>query len=338
MVANKDKKCVLISGGAGYIGSTIAGLLVDSGHAPVVLDSLRTGKREFVSDYPFYHGDVADPKLLRQITSKHNIDIVVHCAALIVIPDSVAQPHEYYQENVTKSLRLIENMQDCGLERILFSSSASVCATSDTFEVTEQSPCDPQNPYSRTKLMVEFMLEDISRASNMRAISLRYFNPIGADPKMRSGMCIKKPTHVLGKMLEAVHGRIPHFEITGTSYNTRDGSGMRDFIHVADVAAAHVRAVERFDDILTDDTPFSVINIGTGRGTTVKELLAACIKVTGTEFPIVESPPRPGDSPGMYASCQKAAQLLDWRAEYSIEKAITHHNQWLEKRAKLLGY
>lgn len=333
-----NKQCVLVCGGAGYIGSTIAGLLADSGHTPVILDSLSTGKREFTSDYPFYHGDIADLALLRQITSKHDIDIVIHCAALIVVPDSIAQPHTYYQENVVKSLRLIENMQQCGVERMLFSSSASVYGASDTFEVDEQSACNPQSPYARTKLMVEFILEDISRVSNMRAISLRYFNPIGADHRMRSGMCVEKPTHVLGKMLEAAHGRIPCFEITGTDYHTRDGSGVRDFIHVVDIATAHIRAVERFDDVLADDACFSVINLGTGRGTTVRELLAACVEVTGIEFPIIESPPRPGDVAGVYASCRKAEDALGWRAEHSTATAIADHNTWLEKRMTLLGY
>lgn len=337
-MAAKDSKSVLVCGGAGYIGSIIAALLVDHGHIPVILDSLRSGRREFVADYPFYEGDIADRALLQRITTEHAIDVVIHCAALIVVSDSVANPQEYYRENVVKSLALVSNMQSCNVNRILFSSSATVYKVSDTFEVTELSPCDPYSPYARTKLAVEFMLEDIARSSDLRALSLRYFNPIGADPRMRSGASVEHPTHVVGKMLDAAHGRIPRFEITGTEYPTRDGSGVRDFIHVADLALAHVRAVERMDDLFSDGAAFSVINIGTGMGTTVRELLAACMRATGRDFPVVESPPRPGDVAGMYASCRKAERLLGWRAQYSIEEAIGHHDQWLEKRKNLLGY
>ena len=182
------------------------------------------------------------------------------------------------------------------------------------------------------------------------AISLRYFNPIGADPQLRSGAIVARPTHVLGKMLDAASGHIPTFEITGTQYNTRDGSGMRDFVHVADLALAHVRAIERFDVALADnddnddndgkdgDDTFAVMNLGTGRGTTVKELLAECVRAVGSSFPVVEAPPRRGDVAGVYANCDKAQRLLEWRAQYSIADAIDHHYRWLKKRVKLLGY
>lgn len=187
--------------------------------------------------------------------------------------------------------------------------------------------------------MVEFILEDVARVTPLNAIALRYFNPIGADLKLRSGATVERPTHVLGRMLDAANGHIPQFEITGTEYNTRDGSGMRDFIHVHDVAMAHVRAVEHFDDILDNSSEgYTVINLGTGRGTTVKELLGMCMEATGMKFPVVEAPARPGDVAGVYANCSKAERQLGWHAEHSITEAIRHHQQWLEKRATLLKY
>ncbi len=340
---------VLVTGGAGYIGSHIVHELADAGHRPIVLDSLRTGRRELIGDHPFYEGDVSDPGVLGEIIREHRPDAVVHCAALIVVPDSERDPGLYYQENVVRSLSLFTQLVDAGITRVLFSSSASVYGTSDTFEVREDTPPAPQSPYARTKLVMEFILEDISRATDMQAIALRYFNPIGADAQMRTGMIIPKPTHVLGQMLDAALGRIPKFTITGTEYDTRDGSGLRDYIHVSDLAQAHVAALEKFDSVFAgaQDTgtegaagsgSYRVINIGTGTGVTVRELLQSCKEVVGVDFPVVEAPPRPGDVAGCYASCELARRLLGWSGERSVSQAITDHFQWLKKRADIFGY
>lgn len=338
---NKNKMQILVSGGAGYIGSAVVSALHNNGHTPLILDNLSTGKKEFVDGHIFYQGDIADTQLVNTICQQHAIDAVIHCAALIIVSESVEQPSTYYHENVVKTLSFVRTLQKNNIARVLFSSSASVYDVSDTFEVTETSPCKPQSPYARTKLIVDFMLEDIAYSTALRAISLRYFNPIGAHPQFKSGPNVKRPTHVLGKILDAYFGNIPQFEITGTAYNTRDGSGMRDYIHVWDLALAHVQAVERFDAIVTDPLArhnFCIINVGTGTGSTVRELLAAFHSATNATISVVEAPPRRGDVAGVYANTERAKKLLRWETQYSIPTAIEHHIQWLQIRKKRFGY
>jgi UDP-glucose 4-epimerase len=254
-----------------------------------------------------------------------------------VVPESVAEPYEYYRDNVAKSLELFDTLVSLGRPRVVFSSSASLYATSDSFEVTEQSPLEPQSPYARTKQVMEMVLQDMCAATDLRAIILRYFNPIGADPDFRSGIYDKLPSHVLGRLVAAARGEIDAFEITGTEHPTRDGTGIRDYIHVWDLAKAHVVAVERFDDVLSaEDAPSTIINLGTGDGVTVRELLAAFERVYGTAVPTRELPPRPGDAIGAYANADKAARLLAWRTESSLDEAISSALEWGERRTKLL--
>ncbi|HEX9014251.1 MAG TPA: NAD-dependent epimerase/dehydratase family protein, partial [Anaerolineaceae bacterium] len=262
---------VLITGGAGYIGSTIASALEDSGHTPVILDSLVTGRAEFTRGRIFYQDDIADRPALERIFREHpDISAAIHCAALIVVPESVANPYEYYTDNVARSLELFKNLNDLGCERIVFSSSASIYDVVPGFMVTESAPLKPSSPYARTKYMMEMILQDFCSAYRSRGIALRYFNPIGADPKMRSGIHVESPTHVLGKLVDTAQGHLPEFAITGTDWPTRDGTGIRDYIHVWDLAMAHVQAVERFDEAFarSDDpnSAYRVINLGTGRG------------------------------------------------------------------------
>jgi UDP-glucose 4-epimerase len=203
--------------------------------------------------------------------------------------------------------------------------------------VTEESPLDPQSPYARTKLVMEMVLRDMCAATSLRAIILRYFNPIGADPDFRSGIYDKLPSHVLGRLVAAARGEIDAFEITGTEHPTRDGTGIRDYIHVWDLAKAHVVAVEKFDDVLAAEAaPSSIVNLGTGDGVTVRELLAAFERVYGTKVPTRELPPRPGDAVGAYANADKAARLLQWHTESSLDDAIASALEWGERRVALL--
>jgi UDP-glucose 4-epimerase len=203
--------------------------------------------------------------------------------------------------------------------------------------VTEESPLDPQSPYARTKLVMEMVLRDMCAATSLRAIILRYFNPIGADPDFRSGIYDKLPSHVLGRLVAAARGEIDAFEITGTEHPTRDGTGIRDYIHVWDLAKAHVVAVEKFDDVLAAETaPSAIVNLGTGDGVTVRELLAAFERVYGTKVPTRELPPRPGDAVGAYANADKAARLLRWHTESSLDDAIASALEWGERRVRLL--
>jgi UDP-glucose 4-epimerase len=331
---------VLVTGGAGYIGSITAKALEEAGHVPVVLDSLLSGPLAFVRDRIFYEGDIADRDLLRRIAAEHpDIDATIHMAARIVVPESVEKPYEYYRDNVAKSLELFDELTALGLNRVLFSSSASLYATKEGFEVTEDDALDPPSPYARTKRMMEQVLTDLAAASDLRAIVLRYFNPIGSDPDLESGIYVKEPSHVLGQLVLAARGQKDAFTITGTEHPTRDGTGIRDYVHVWDLARAHVRAVERFDDVLAEvAAPSTIINIGTGEGVTVRELVASFERVFGSEVPIAEGPPRPGDAVGAFANVDRAARLMDWRSELSIDDAISSALAWAERRHEVLGY
>ena len=300
----------LISGGAGYIGSTIASALEDDNIQPVILDSLVTGKREFVRDRIFYHGDIADTVLLNRIFQEHDdIYCCIHCAALIVIPESVR----------------------------------------------EDSPLTANCPYARTKIMMEQILEDFCSAYPLRGVSLRYFNPIGADPEMRSGPYIEKPTHLLGNLVETYTGRREVFELNGVDWPTRDGSALRDFVHVWDLARAHVLAVRRFDTLFESRAVpdslegrndgdqkgqggYAVINLGSEQGVTVREFVMAFESVVGSEIPKRETPPRPGDAVGAYASSERAGELLGWKAEKDMMTGIRDALEWDNRRKRIIGY
>jgi UDP-glucose 4-epimerase len=334
---------ILITGGAGYIGSTIASALIDAGHTPVILDSLITGREEFTRGRVFYRGDIADVTLLKRIFSEHpDIYATIHCAALIVVPDSTTRPYEYYSENVSKSLVLFKTLRDLGCPRVVFSSSASLYDLVPGFMVTEESPLKPGSPYARTKYMMEMILRDFCAAYGMQGIALRYFNPIGADPKLRTGLPLKEPSLVVGRMVMTAQGQLPEFLITGTDYPTRDGTGVRDYIHVWDLAQAHVAAVLDFDGAFaragSPPDNYLVINLGTGRGVTVREILTAFEKVYGQEINKREAPRRPGDAAGAYANADTAKRLLGWETKLSIEDGIRDALRWGDKRMGVLGY
>ncbi|WP_341720155.1 UDP-glucose 4-epimerase GalE [Micromonospora sp. FIMYZ51] len=330
---------VLIAGGAGFIGSTIASACLDAGITPVILDNLSTGRAEFAADRIFYQGDIADRRLIDRIFAEHpDIEAAVHCAALIVVPDSVAHPLSYYRENVGKSVEFVDALVGNGCDRLLFSSSAAIYQPGEDFAVDESSPVAATSPYGRSKAMVEQVLQDSARAYPLHVISLRYFNPVGADPKMRTGLQLARPTHVLGKMIEAARTGST-FQLTGADWPTRDGSGIRDYVHVWDLARAHVEALRRFDTILPTEhgERYQVINLGTGDGTTVRELLAAFHAVLGRPIPTAVSDRRPGDSAGTYTRSERARQLLGWEPTLSLRDGIRHSLQWDELRDQVLG-
>jgi UDP-glucose 4-epimerase len=328
---------VLIAGGAGFIGSTIASACLDAGITPVVLDNLSTGRAEFVQDRIFYRGDIADRALLDRIFAEHpDIEAAVHCAALIVVPESVEHPLRYYRENVGKTIEFLDGLVGNGCERFLFSSSAAIYQPGDDFAVDETSPVAATSPYGESKAMVERVLADSARAYPLRVVSLRYFNPVGADPKMRTGLQLARPSHVLGKMIEAARTGAT-FELTGTDWPTRDGSGIRDYVHVWDLAQAHVEALRRFDTVLDGGRRYEVINLGTGDGTTVRELLDAFHAVLGRPIRTVLSPRRPGDSAGTYTRSDRARRLLGWEPTLSLAEGIQHSLQWAELRDSVLG-
>lgn len=339
---------VLVTGGAGYIGSITAKALEEAGHTPIILDSLFSGPLAFVRDRIFYEGDIADRALISRIVEEHpDLDATIHMAAQIIVPESVDHPYDYYYNNVAKSLEFFDQLTALGKPRVLFSSSASLYATKpptaqpqvSDFEVIEEDALEPGSPYARTKRMMEQILIDLAAASELRAIILRYFNPIGSDPDLQSGIYVKEPSHVLGQLVLAARGQKDTFTITGTEHPTPDGTGIRDYIHVWDLAQAHVRAVERFDEVLESvDATSTIINVGRGAGVSVRELVASFERVFGSAVPVAEAPPRPGDAVGAYANVDRAHELLGWQAELGIEEAIRDALAWTAKRHEILGY
>jgi UDP-glucose 4-epimerase len=324
---------VLITGGAGYIGSTVASACLDVGIVPVIFDNLVTGRREFTTGRAFYQGEICDGPLVDRVFAEHpDIFAVIHCAALIVVPDSVVDPLAYYRGNVTKSLEFVAHLLRNGCQRLIFSSSAAIYQASEDLTVDEDSPIHPQSPYARTKAVCEAMFADIAVTGSLRVLSLRYFNPIGADPKMRTGLQLRRPTHVLGRMIQARDGNVP-FVITGTDWPTRDGSGIRDYIHVWDLAAAHVAALTQFDAL---PGPVTAINLGTGSGTTVGELLDLFNRVSDRPIAVREEGRRPGDTVGAYTRSDRAERLLAWHPQYDIADGIRDSLQWAAMRDGIL--
>ena len=333
---------VLVTGGAGFIGSTIASACADEGMDVVVLDDLSTGLASFGRRHAFYEGDYGDAGLVARVFADHpDIEAVVHCAASIVVPDSMADPVAYYANNVAKVPGFLRALLGTRCRRFLFSSSASMYDTpvAGDLVVDEDAPLRPLSPYAATKQMVARMLADLARASDFRAIALRYFNPIGADPQLRTGLQLAHPSHALGRLVEARALGTP-FTVTGADWATRDGSGLRDYIHVWDLARAHVAALQRMDDVLAGATMgerFDAINLGTGLGTTVFELVTAFGQATGQPMPYAVGPRRPGDVIGCCASGAKAARVLGWRAELGIEQGILDALAWSAKLPGVLA-
>jgi UDP-glucose 4-epimerase len=330
---------VLVTGGAGFIGSVTAAALEDAGHVPVVLDSLVTGPRAFAEDRCFYEGDVADRALVTRIVEEHpDILCTIHMAARTEVPDSVADPATYYRENVAKSLELFDVLRGFGLP-LVFSSSASIYAPTDGFEVDESSALAPTSPYARTKLVTEMVLRDLAAAGQLRSVALRYFNPIGSDPALRTGVYAREPSHVLGQLARVVAGLQPEFLLTGTDHPTRDGTGLRDYVHVWDVAQAHVAVVESLDSVFEAERGnFSVMNVGTGVGATVRELVEAVERVSGVAVPVREEAARPGDAVGAYANVDRIRELVGWESRHSLDEAIESALAWTARRRDVLGY
>ncbi|MBI51284.1 MAG: UDP-glucose 4-epimerase GalE [Chloroflexi bacterium] len=328
---------ILITGGAGYIGSTIYSALEDHGYKPIILDSLTAGDPNFTIDKNFYHGDIGNSKRLDEIFADHpDIDVTIHCAASIIVPESMDNPSDYYNNNVINSIKLLDYLKNTSATKIIFSSTASIYSGDDGGMVTEDSHLSPKSPYSKTKLAVEMAIKDYCHAYDIRGISLRYFNPIGADPKMRSGPSNINPSHIIGKLSESSQKSTSTFHVTGSNWPTRDGTGIRDYIHVWDVALAHVRAVQNFNQIVTKSEPYSEINIGSGEGTTVMELITAFEEVSGKKIDVLYKPARPGDVAGAYTNRDKAKQLLDWEPKFSIEQGIADFLKWLGKETSAI--
>jgi len=304
---------ILVAGGAGYIGSHTVKQLGRQGFEVVVFDNLSSGRREFVRDAELIVGDLEDRNDVLNIFRTKEIDAVLHFASLIQVGESYVHPLKYYTQNLSSSLNLLEAMLEAGVKRFIFSSSAAVYGIPQRIPIPEDHPLDPFNPYGQTKFFVERILQDYDRAYGLKFISLRYFNAAGADPEGQMGECHDPETHLIPNILLAALGKKDRLEIYGTDFPTPDGTAVRDYIHVTDLAAAHVLALRRLST--TPQSEF--INLGTNKGYSVREVVAKAEQITGRKVPVLERPRREGDVPVLLASKDKAERLLGWELRHS---------------------
>jgi len=315
---------ILITGGAGYIGSLTARQLAGAGHAPVVLDDLRTGHRAAVGSLPLVVGDVRDPDVVAATIDRHRIEAVIHFAALKSVEDSVADPGAYFDDNVGGTLGVLRAMATTGVRRIVFSSSCAVYGMPETLPVTESSSIQPMNPYGETKAMSERLLPWFESAHGIRYAALRYFNAAGAADDGSAGEDWAAAQNLIPVVLRTAAGRQPVVRIFGTDHPTADGTAIRDYIHVLDLAEAHRCALETID---REDASVTV-NVGTGVGASVREVLDAARRITEREVPAEEAPRRVGDPPAIWADTRLATERLGWRATRSLDDIITSAWRW----------
>jgi UDP-arabinose 4-epimerase len=303
---------VLVTGGAGYIGSHTSKLLVRSGFTPIVLDNLSTGSREAVKYGPFFEGDLCDVGLIRKLLEDFHIEAVIHFAANAYVGESIAHPGKYFRNNFVHTLNLVDAMLAAEVDKIIFSSSCATYGVPEALPIKEEHPQVPINPYGESKLMVERLLRYYEHAHGLRWVALRYFNAAGADLDGELGEHHTPETHVLPLVIQTALGQRSHFEIFGTDYPTRDGTAIRDFIHVMDLANAHICALQS----LLDGGPSMRLNLGTGLGHSVREVIRMVERITCTPVPLVERPRRTGDPPELIADATRASHILNWSPRY----------------------
>jgi UDP-glucose 4-epimerase len=325
-----SKVPVLVTGGAGYIGSHAVLALRDAGWDVAVIDNLSTGTRYLVPDeVTFYEGNVADRELVDRIFAERNIGAILHFAGSIVVPESVEKPLEYYRNNTIASHALVSAAVDARVKHVVFSSTAAVYGEPERVPVDEAVEKLPINPYGASKLMTERMLEDSAAAYPMNYAALRYFNVSGADPEGRSGQVGKGSTHLIKVAVEAAVGKRDHIDVYGTDYPTGDGSCVRDYIHVSDLVAAHVKALERLIEKPDENL---VLNLGYGRGLSVLEVLDALDRLLPEPIRREMKGRRAGDPPLLISSNEALKATLDWQARYAdIDTILTHALEWERK-------
>lgn len=309
---------ILVVGGAGYIGSHMVKLLSQRGYHPVVLDNLSYGNRFALKWGEFIEGDLADRELLRDIISSRKIAAVMHFAAFAYVGESVTKPGRYYRNNVANTLNLLEAMRDEGCSNLIFSSTCATYGEPEWTPLTEEHPQRPINPYGRTKLVVEMMLEDFCAAHGLDHMNLRYFNAAGADPEGEIGECHDPETHLIPLVIDAALGRRENIAIFGTDYPTPDGTCIRDYIHVNDLAQAHILALEH----LLDGGESRSYNLGNGQGYSVRQVIDEVARVSSRPVPTVEAPRRPGDPAVLVGSSDKIRSELGWEPQLPELSAI----------------
>ncbi|MDR1378818.1 MAG: UDP-glucose 4-epimerase GalE [Synergistaceae bacterium] len=322
---------VLVTGGAGYIGSVTVEALLATGEDVVVLDDLSDGHREALSaGVPFYEGDVADVALLEKITAAHRPTQVIHFAGFISVSESVADPLRYFENNTAKVVRMLSALREQGVKNVVFSSTAAVYGEPEYTPIDEEHPQKPTNPYGLSKLFVERVLDCLDAAHGITHVALRYFNASGSTK--HKGEAHHPESHLIPLVLQVPLGQRTHVDIYGTDYPTPDGTCVRDYIHVADLAEAHVKALR----YLKEGGASQKINLGNGRGFSVKEVIAAAEKVTTTKIPVQEKLRRSGDPSILVASAEKARKILDWTPLFQLEDIV--QSAWYWHKANPNGY
>jgi UDP-arabinose 4-epimerase len=322
---------VLIVGGAGYIGSQTAKLVAKAGLAPVVLDNLVYGHESAVKWGPLIKGDLADPALVERVLTEHGVTSVIHFAAYAYVGESVTNPRKYFRNNVVNTLNLLDAMVDRGVRDIVFSSTCATYGDPSKVPIAEDHLQTPVNPYGESKLMVEKILRWYQGAYGLRFAALRYFNAAGADPEGELGEEHDPETHLIPLAIDAALGKGKELSIFGTDYPTPDGTNIRDYIHVADLADAHILALQH----LTNGTESLKLNLGTGRGHSVREVIATVEKVSGRKVPAREVGRRAGDPPALVADPAKARQVLGWQPKYAaLETIVEHAFRWHSRSSR----
>ncbi|MGI8500694.1 MAG: UDP-glucose 4-epimerase GalE [Hassallia sp.] len=329
-----EKPCILVTGGAGYIGSHTVLALLQAGYEVIILDNLVYGHRDLVEkvlQVELIEGDTGDRPLLDNLFSTRNIAAVMHFSAYAYVGESVTDPAKYYRNNVVGTLTLLEAMLAASIKKFVFSSTCATYGVPEVVPIPEDHPQNPINPYGATKLMVERILSDFHTAYDFKSVRFRYFNAAGADPQGRLGEDHNPETHLIPLVLQTALGKREFISIFGTDYPTPDGTCIRDYIHVNDLAEAHVLGLK----YLLDGGDSEVFNLGNGNGFSVKEVIETAKLVTGREIPIKECDRRPGDPPSLIGSGDKARKILNWQPQYSSLKDILVHSwQWHQQRHK----
>ena len=321
-------KNILVIGGAGYIGSHVVKMLAEKGYNPVVFDNLSKGHKEAVENFPLELGDLGDKQALSAVFKKHTIEAVMHFAAFIEVGESVQAPSKYYHNNVSSVLNLLDAMVENHVNYFVFSSTAATFGEPVRERIDETHPQLPINPYGNTKLMVEKMLADFDTAYGLKSTALRYFNASGADDSGKIGESHTPETHLIPLVLQAAAGKRPSIKVFGTDYPTPDGTCIRDYVHVNDLARAHILALEK----MVRENKSERFNLGSGSGFSVAELIKEAKAVTGVDFPVQTAPRRAGDPAVLVADSTKAQKVLGWSPEYSLTRIIETAWNWEQHR------